>query len=73
MTQDKAQKSATRRRMAETGEPYSVARRVVEDEQTSMWVAGVADGTRVIVQGQDFVREGQRVDVTVAPEQSVSR
>ena len=25
-----------------------------------MWVAGVADGARVIVQGQDFVREGQR-------------
>ena len=27
-----------------------------------MWVTGVADGTRVIVQGQDFVREGQVVD-----------
>ena len=25
-----------------------------------MWVAGIADGARVIVQGQDFVREGQR-------------
>ena len=24
-----------------------------------MWVAGIADGARVIVQGQDFVREGQ--------------
>ena len=23
-----------------------------------MWVGGVADGARVIVQGQDFVREG---------------
>ena len=32
---------------------------VVEDEQTVMWVAGVPDGARVIVQGQDFVREGQ--------------
>jgi membrane fusion protein, multidrug efflux system len=35
---------------------------VVEDEQTYMWVGGIADGTRVIVQGQDFVREGQKVD-----------
>jgi len=35
---------------------------VVEDEQTFMWVAGVPDGARVIVQGQDFVREGQVVE-----------
>ena len=27
-----------------------------------MWVGGVADGARVIVQGQDFVREGQEVE-----------
>jgi membrane fusion protein, multidrug efflux system len=39
---------------------------VVEDEQRFMWVAGVPDGTRVIVQGQDFVREGQKVDVVMA-------
>jgi membrane fusion protein, multidrug efflux system len=39
---------------------------VVEDEQGFMWVAGVPDGTRVIVQGQDFVREGQKVDVVMA-------
>ena len=32
MTQDKARKAATRRRMAETGEPYSVARHAVERE-----------------------------------------
>ncbi len=36
---------------------------IAEDEQAHMWVTGVADGARVIVQGQDFVREGQ----TVAP------
>ncbi|MGH6770145.1 MAG: efflux RND transporter periplasmic adaptor subunit [Xanthobacteraceae bacterium] len=36
--------------------------KVVEDEQTFMWVAGIPDGVRVIVKGQDFVREGQRVD-----------
>ncbi|HJZ27128.1 MAG TPA: hypothetical protein VJ370_12710, partial [Streptosporangiaceae bacterium] len=32
MTEDKARKIATRQRMAETGEPYSVARRAVEHE-----------------------------------------
>jgi multidrug efflux system membrane fusion protein len=35
--------------------------RPLEDEQSFMWVAGIADGALVIVQGQDFVREGQRV------------
>ena len=34
---------------------------VVDDQQQLMWVAGVTDGARVIVQGQDFVREGQVV------------
>ena len=32
MTQDKARKTATRQRMAETGEPYSVARHAVGNE-----------------------------------------
>jgi multidrug efflux system membrane fusion protein len=41
---------------------------VVEDEQTFMWVSGIPDGTRVIVQGQDFVREGQRVEAVGAVE-----
>ena len=45
----------------------------VEDEQAFMWLAGVPDGARVIVQGQDFVREGQRVDaVPAAPDKSPS-
>ena len=35
---------------------------LVEDQQQIMWVAGVSDGARVIVQGQDFVREGQVVE-----------
>ena len=34
---------------------------VMEDDQVDMWVSGIASGTRVIVQGQDFVREGQKV------------
>jgi multidrug efflux system membrane fusion protein len=41
---------------------------VVEDEQTAMWVSGIADGARVIVQGQDFVREGQKVETVEAKE-----
>jgi multidrug efflux system membrane fusion protein len=41
---------------------------VVEDEQSFMWVTGVAEGSRVIVQGQDFVREGQMVEAVPAPE-----
>jgi multidrug efflux system membrane fusion protein len=41
---------------------------VVEDDQSFMWVSGLADGARLIVQGQDFVREGQKVDaVSTAP------
>jgi membrane fusion protein, multidrug efflux system len=40
--------------------------RLVEDEQSYMWVTGVPDGARVIVQGQDFVREGQIVDAVEA-------
>jgi len=39
---------------------------VVEDEQSNMWVTGIASGSRVIVQGQDFVREGQKVEIVVA-------
>jgi multidrug efflux system membrane fusion protein len=35
---------------------------IMEDEQTHMWVVGIPDRTRVIVQGQDFVREGQKVE-----------
>jgi multidrug efflux system membrane fusion protein len=41
---------------------------LIEDEQGFMWVGGIDDRSRVIVQGQDFVREGQRVDAVPAPE-----
>jgi multidrug efflux system membrane fusion protein len=41
---------------------------LIEDEQGHMWVGGIDDRSRVIVQGQDFVREGQRVDAVPAPE-----
>ena len=45
---------------------------VVEDDQADMWVAGIADGARVIVQGQDFVREGQKVQPVPVNAQKVS-
>ena len=38
---------------------------VAEDGQQTMWVSGVPDGARVIVQGQDFVTEGQVVEAVV--------
>lgn len=41
---------------------------VVEDQQENMWVGGIADGARVIVQGQDFVREGQKVEAVASGE-----
>jgi multidrug efflux system membrane fusion protein len=46
---------------------------VVEDEQTFMWVAGIADGARIIVQGQDFVREGQQVETVAINENKTAR
>jgi multidrug efflux system membrane fusion protein len=46
---------------------------VVEDEQATMWIGGIPNGTHVIVQGQDFVREGQRVDTVIAAEQTAAR
>jgi multidrug efflux system membrane fusion protein len=42
--------------------------KVLEDEQTFMWVSGIPDRSRVIVQGQDFVREGQKVEAVDAKE-----
>lgn len=42
---------------------------LIDDEQQSMWVKGIADGTRVIVQGQDFVREDQIVEAVAATDQ----
>lgn len=35
--------------------------RLIEDQQDTMWVSGISDGARVIVRGQDFVRDGQVV------------
>jgi multidrug efflux system membrane fusion protein len=46
---------------------------LVDDEQQFMWVAGIETGTRVIVQGQDFVREGQIVETVTGDLQSAKR
>ncbi len=46
---------------------------VIEDDQADMWVSGVAEGTRVIVQGQDFVREGQKVQPVNTRDAKVSQ
>lgn len=45
---------------------YFVPVKLVEDDQNSMWVSGVDANARVIVQGQDFVREGQKVKAVPA-------
>jgi membrane fusion protein, multidrug efflux system len=56
--------------VSETGIVGFVPISIVEDEHTVMWVGGIPDRSRVIVQGQDFVREGQFVDAIEAPEVS---
>ena len=44
---------------------------IVEDGQADLWVAGIGDELRVIVQGQDFVKEGELVEAV--PVQAASR
>jgi multidrug efflux system membrane fusion protein len=44
------------------GAVASVPVSVVEDAPTEIWIAGPEHGADVIVQGQDFVTDGQRVD-----------
>jgi membrane fusion protein, multidrug efflux system len=48
------------------GKVAFVGVKIVEDDKAFMWVAGLDDGARVIVQGQDFVREGQTVEAVGA-------
>ncbi len=40
---------------------------LIEDETEFLWVSGLRDGDRIIVQGQDFVKEGQPVEAVPAP------
>jgi multidrug efflux system membrane fusion protein len=52
----------------------SVPVKIVEDGRDTLWLSGVDSGTRVIVQGQDFVKDGQRVEaVTAGPAAQISR
>jgi len=46
---------------------------IAEDHQQTMWVDGIPDGARVIVQGQDFVREGQLVEAVPAADFKTAR
>ena len=39
---------------------------LVEDVMNELWLAGVPDGARVIVEGQDFVKEGEAVEAVPA-------
>ena len=55
MTQDKARKAATRQRMAETGEPYSVARHAVEDEAAE----GSAPEPRPAAESRSYAEQAQ--------------
>src|ERR1700678_3863703 len=61
MTSDKARKLATRRRMAETGEPYSLARRAAEGGET----AGQPDEPEETPE-QRYLREAQDAGVPAA-------
>jgi multidrug efflux system membrane fusion protein len=46
---------------------------ITEDLQQTMWVQGLKDGARVIVQGQDFVREGQLVEAVATDDFKTAR
>jgi multidrug efflux system membrane fusion protein len=40
---------------------------LIEDDDASIWVRGLKDGQRIIVRGQDFIREGERVEAVEEP------
>ena len=44
----------------------SVPVAILEDARNEVWLAGPSDGDRIIVQGQDFVKDGQKVGVVDA-------
>jgi multidrug efflux system membrane fusion protein len=52
------------RTVDDAGKVAFVPVRILEDQQGTMWVAGLTDRAKVIVQGQDFVAEGQVVTTT---------
>ncbi|MDB5558892.1 MAG: hypothetical protein JWQ36_1826 [Enterovirga sp.] len=42
---------------------------IVEDGQHALWLGGLPEGARVIVEGQDFVKEGEAVEAVPAKAQ----
>lgn len=44
------------------GAVASVPVSIVEDAGSELWLSGPQDGTQVIIQGQDFVKDGQQVE-----------
>ncbi|MGN6175749.1 MAG: hypothetical protein ACTHPS_22785, partial [Streptosporangiaceae bacterium] len=68
MTQDKARKAATRQRMAETGEPYSVARRAVEREHEGAAAEDPLSAGRGAPARDDrwYASEAEEAGITVA-------
>lgn len=54
------------RTVAADGTVGSAPVTIVEDAQDELWVAGVKPGERIVVQGQDFVKDGQRVEAVQA-------
>lgn len=47
--------------------------KIVEDRQNTMWLSGLEDGARIIVRGQDFVREGQLVEAEQTPSETAAK
>jgi multidrug efflux system membrane fusion protein len=54
------------RTVGDNGKVAFVPVGIVEDEQSHMWVSGLADGAQLITRGQDFVSEGQIVEAVSA-------
>lgn len=54
-------------RVVENGTVNFVRVTIVADDKDVMWVNGAKDGAQVIVQGQDFVRDGQRIEAVPVP------
>lgn len=50
------------RTVAADGTVGSIPVKIVEDARDDVWVSGPEEGARIIVQGQDFVKDGQKVE-----------
>lgn len=54
-------------RIVETGDKVGfVPVGIAEDGSDAVWLTGLTDGMRVVVQGQDFVKEGETVEAVPA-------